>query len=72
MILFLMTQLMAAATLTPDQAVEQLYVRCLSRKPTPEELAALGPLVNGQEKPEVALQDFFWALMNSREFLFNH
>lgn len=58
--------------LTPEQAVEQLYVRCLSRKPTAEELAQIAPLVNDPEKPAVALQDFFWALLNSREFLFNH
>ena len=58
--------------LTPEQAVEQLYIRCLSRRPTPEEMAQIVPLVTNQEKPSMALQDFFWALLNSREFLFNH
>jgi hypothetical protein len=58
--------------LTPEQAVEQLYIRCLSRKPTAEEMATIAPLVNDPEKQAVALQDFFWALLNSREFLFNH
>ena len=57
---------------TPLQVVEDLYVRCLSRKPTPEEIEKVKPIVEGQEKPVVALQDFYWALLNSREFLFNH
>ena len=56
----------------PDQIVEKLYVRCLSRKPTPEEAAALQPLFAEGNDIKRSLDDVFWALLNSREFLFNH
>ncbi len=59
--------------LTPPQIVEKIYVRCLSRKPSPEEVAALTPLfpADGQNAKQ-PLDDIFWALLNSREFVFNH
>jgi hypothetical protein len=56
----------------PEERLTELYVRCLSRKPTHEELDRL--LVNlgeGTDKAK-AYEDIFWALLNSREFLFNH
>ncbi|MCA9091277.1 MAG: DUF1553 domain-containing protein, partial [Planctomycetaceae bacterium] len=58
--------------LTPPQIVERLYIRCLSRKPTEAELAALAPLIAEGTDVNQGLQDIFWALLNSREFLFNH
>jgi hypothetical protein len=58
--------------LTPPQVVEQLYITCLSRKPTEQELAALNPLFAEGNDVNRSLEDVFWALMNSREFLFNH
>lgn len=58
--------------LTPDQIIEKLYVRCLSRKPFPEELTALKPLFVEGSDVKRSLDDIFWALLNSREFLFNH
>ena len=56
----------------PEQIIERLYIRCVSRKPTPEELASLKPLFVEGSDPKPALDDIFWALLNSREFLFNH
>ena len=58
--------------LTSAQIVEQLYVRCVSRKPTPEEAAALAPLYAEGADVNQGLLDIYWALLNSREFLFNH
>jgi hypothetical protein len=57
---------------TPEQVIENLYVRCLSRKPTPEEQQKLLAVVAGAENPQAGLEDVFWAVLNSREFLFNH
>jgi hypothetical protein len=57
---------------TPPQIVEELYVRCLGRRPTEAETAAINGLLAEQKEPRVALEDLFWALLNSREFLFNH
>ncbi len=58
--------------LTAEQVIEKLYVRCLSRYPTDEEkknlLVSVGEAANEQQ----GLEDVFWAVLNSREFVFNH
>jgi len=56
----------------PEQIVEKLYIRALSRKPTTDEAAALKSLFVEGSDHKRALDDIFWALLNSREFLFNH
>jgi hypothetical protein len=57
---------------TPAQVIETIYVRCLSRKPTAEETEKLLALVAAEAEPQKGLEDVFWAVLNSREFLFNH
>jgi len=57
---------------TPEQVIEELYVRCLSRKPLPKEREKLTALVNVEADKKKALDDVFWSLLNSREFMFNH
>jgi hypothetical protein len=57
----------------PAQVVEELYMRTLSRPPTPAEYDKLAPLIVGDPKEiPKALEDLFWALLNSQEFIFNH
>ncbi len=56
----------------PAQIAERLYVACLSRKPTPEESVAFQSLPSAGAEVKQVLDDLFWALLNSREFLFNH
>ena len=58
----------------PEEAeiVEDLYIRCLCRKPTEKEQAELAKLIDEQQDKRKALEDVFWALLNSREFMFNH
>ncbi|WP_226895416.1 PSD1 and planctomycete cytochrome C domain-containing protein [Luteolibacter marinus] len=62
-------------SLAPEEIVRHLYLRTLSRKPTSDEKAALLSAVdagkNDGEKKQV-LNDVFWALLNSKEFIFNH
>jgi hypothetical protein len=58
--------------LTPMQIVEHLYMSTLTRKPTAEEVAALSPLFAEGVDVNRGLEDVYWALLNSREFLFNH
>ncbi|MFV0445629.1 MAG: DUF1553 domain-containing protein, partial [Planctomycetaceae bacterium] len=60
------------AGLKPMEIVERLYVATLTRKPTAEEQAALAPLFAEGSDVNKALEDVYWALLNSREFLFNH
>ena len=55
-----------------DAKLNELYLTALSRKPTERELeTALKYLGDQQASPE-PWQDLIWALVNSKEFLFNH
>jgi hypothetical protein len=55
----------------PAEIVSELYLRCLSRRPTEDEAKTIETQLAGKD-PQAALEDVFWALLNSREFLFNH
>ena len=57
---------------TPAQIIEQMYIRALSRAPRPEEMAKLLAAVDAAKDKKQALDDVFWAVLNSREFMFNH
>ncbi len=57
---------------TPDQVIEAIYIRALSRKPTPNETATLATMVQESGNPQQGLEDVFWSVLNSREFVFNH
>jgi hypothetical protein len=57
---------------TPDDIVSELFVRCRSRLPSPEELAAIKLELSTAPDPKTGLEDFFWSLLNSPEFVFNH
>ncbi len=57
---------------TPEQIVEELYIRCLTRKPTDKEMSELKAVIDSAADKKVVLEDAFWALLNSREFVFNH
>ncbi|MFN3159717.1 MAG: DUF1549 domain-containing protein [Rubinisphaera brasiliensis] len=62
----------AEQKLPADEVITDLYVRCLSRSPKEEELAKLRPLFAEGNDYNHACEDVFWALLNSREFIFNH
>ncbi|MGV3485030.1 MAG: DUF1549 domain-containing protein [Planctomycetaceae bacterium] len=55
-----------------DEVIQSLYIRCFSRKPTEAELTALKESVAAAPDPRQGLEDTFWAILNSREFVFNH
>lgn len=57
---------------SPEEILDELYLRCLSRKPLPKEREKLLALVNAEPDKKRALDDVFWSLLNSREFMFNH
>jgi hypothetical protein len=61
-----------AQTGKPAAVAEALYLRCLSRTPTPAEAERIESRLTAAPDPVKALQDLFWALLNSNEFLFNH
>jgi hypothetical protein len=58
--------------LDQNQIIERLFVRCLTRKPTPKEMEELSKLVAAAPNEIQGLEDVFWVVLNSREFIFNH
>ena len=56
----------------PEKVIDDLYLRCYSRKPRADEKANLLASLDGEDSVESALNDVFWALLNSKEFIFNH
>ncbi len=61
-------------TVTDDDAlIEELYLLTLSRFPTDvERLLTQQHLIENRESRRAAAEDIVWALMNSKEFLYNH
>jgi hypothetical protein len=56
-----------------EAKVEHLFLAALSRKPSPQELELARTLGGASEKNEAAaLEDIWWALLNSSEFLLDH
>jgi hypothetical protein len=58
--------------LTPEAIIDRIYLRCLSRKVTEPERARLMQLISESANPDQGMHDVFWAILNSREFIFNH
>ncbi len=58
--------------LEPEELVENLYFRTVCRPPTAEELSHWAAEIKHASSKREAAEDLFWALLNSREFAFNH
>jgi hypothetical protein len=61
-----------AAKNDPLIASEELYLRCLGRAPSPAETERIAGKLAGSPDKKKSLEDLFWALLNTNEFLFNH
>ena len=63
---------LARENVPPEAAVEELYLAAFARRPTVEELTLSIAHIGRQKEPRRGLEDVAWALLNSKEFLFNH
>ena len=52
--------------------VEELYLRTLTRFPDAEELAAARNAIKKAKDRRQGAEDVLWALLNTKEFLYNH
>lgn len=64
---------LADSELTADGLIDELYLTTLSRFPNDEERALMREAFAGQEASRrTAVEDVLWALLNTKEFIFNH
>ncbi|MEZ5303897.1 MAG: DUF1553 domain-containing protein [Verrucomicrobiales bacterium] len=63
-----------ASGMADEAVVEDAYLRCLSRPPSAGESAKFAALLGGvaPEERRIAIEDLYWSLLTSREFLFQH
>jgi hypothetical protein len=57
---------------TPEEILDEIYMRCLSRMPSADEKTKVLALVNAEKDKKQVLEDAFWAVLNTREYMFNH
>jgi hypothetical protein len=59
-----------AAKKPPGEAITELYLAALCRRPTPAELRSCRELLGSATDPKAFYEDLLWALINSKHFLF--
>ncbi len=57
---------------SPAEVVDAIYLSALGRPVTEQERADLTAILGEDPQPIEPLRDLFWAVLNSREFAFNH
>jgi hypothetical protein len=57
---------------SPEEIITALFIRTLSRRPTPAEVAGFTEMVTAAEEGPAVYEDIFWSLLSSTEFVFNH
>jgi hypothetical protein len=57
---------------TNDVIIDELYLAAFSRAPSEEERAQIAAILEGAEDRQSVLEDVFWSVLNSKEFVFNH
>ncbi len=61
-----------ASKMSAQAKIDHLFLAALSRRPTKKESAAIGEILKVRNNEAAALQDIWWALLNSNEFILDH
>ena len=54
------------------EMIDELYLTAFSRKPTSVELNRVKEYIESATDKQKAVEDVLWAILNSKEFMFNH
>jgi hypothetical protein len=65
-------QLAGDKALAPEKKIRQLYLMAYARPPHPDESEAALAYLQKKNDERPAYEDLVWALINTKEFLFNH
>lgn len=57
---------------SPAEMVEEIYLAAYSRPPRPDERTSASSYIEVATDRNKAVQDLVWAILNSREFMYNH
>lgn len=59
---------------SPEEIIEDAYLTAFSRQPTEREMERLTALLTQAKADELrtVVEDLYWAILSSKEFLFNH
>ncbi len=66
------SQKQTASKWSVQRAVEEAYLRTLSRPPSSDEAAVALDFIRESKTPEEGLEGVLWALINTKEFIVNH
>ena len=61
-----------AKPLDVDQAIDDVFLRTVSRPPTTEEKAKAKEDLAGAKEPIDGIRELLWTMLNTREFIVNH
>lgn len=65
-------QVLSKGTSSHNENIGEVYLRAFSRLPTEKELQSALAYLDKKENKQEAYQDLVWAILNCKEFLFNH
>ncbi|HWB11592.1 MAG TPA: DUF1549 domain-containing protein [Pirellulales bacterium] len=64
---------MITGDMKPHARIDYLYMAALARKPTKQEMSIANQLLAARGgDPAAAMQDVWWAILNTNEFILNH